>query len=384
MYSLLITFFLISIVTSFLCSLWEAVLLSITPAYAETERSSGSQLGARLQNFKTNIDRPLAAILTLNTVAHTIGAIGVGAQATLIWGDTNVWLTSFFVPALMTLGVLVLSEIVPKTIGATYWRRLAPLTVSCLQFLLWVLAPLVWASQLITRMLKQDKHMTVFNRSDFLALAEIGAQEGAIESSESTIIGNLFKLQSIEAKDVMTPRTVIVAAPEESGIAQWYEAEGASVRFSRIPVYQNGSIDQVTGFVLKQELQQAIIDQRGDDALATCRRPLMVVSEHTPLPELFSALLEKKEHLALAIDEFGGTSGIVTMEDVIETLLGLEIVDESDHTDNMRALARHHWQQRSGNLDVVGVGDGAAAPTGNQPSAPAGDSSQGANKLSDG
>ncbi|MCR9278794.1 MAG: hemolysin family protein [Pseudomonadaceae bacterium] len=357
MYSLLITFFLISIITSFLCSLWEAVLLSITPAYAETERASGSTLGDRLQSFKTNIDRPLAAILTLNTVAHTIGAIGVGQQATLIWGDTNVWLTSFAVPALMTIGVLVLSEIVPKTIGATYWRRLAPFTVSCLQFLLWVLAPLVWASQLITRMLKQDKHMTVFNRSDFLALAEIGAQEGVIESSESTIIGNLFKLQSIEARDVMTPRTVIVAAPEDTVINDWYEQEGSTLRFSRIPVYQNGSIDQVTGFVLKQELQQAIIDQRGSETLATCRRPLMVVSEHTPLPELFNALLEKKEHLALAVDEFGGTSGIVTMEDVIETLLGLEIVDESDRTDNMRALARQHWQQRSGNLDVVGSGE---------------------------
>ncbi|MDA0272520.1 MAG: DUF21 domain-containing protein, partial [Proteobacteria bacterium] len=184
MISLLIVFALVSIVFSFLCSLWEAALLSITPTYAEIQNQEGSKLGNHLSEFKSNIDRPLAAILTLNTMAHTIGAIGVGAQATIIWADANPLVTSFFVPALMTLAILLFSEIIPKTLGASYWKELAPFTVNSLLMVMFALAPLIWVCKLLTSAMKKTEG-SIFSRSDFLAMAEIGAREGVFEHSES-------------------------------------------------------------------------------------------------------------------------------------------------------------------------------------------------------
>lgn len=350
MFSLLIAFFLLSILTSFFCSLWEAVLLSISPAFTQAEVGAGTTLGKRLQSYKDNIDRPLAGILTLNTIAHTIGAIGVGQQATLIWADSNPLLTGLVVPVVMTLAVLILSEIIPKTIGATYWRGLAGFTATCLQVLLTLLSPLIWASQLITRLLKRDADMTVFNRSDFLAMAEIGAREGVIEDSESDIIRNLLRLRKVRARDVMTPRTVIMASPEETTVSDWYASQPDGHRFSRIPVFSDNTIDRISGFVLKQELQEALIEGQGDLPLAKFKRPLEIVHETDALPDLFDNLIDQRTHIALVVDEFGGTSGLMTMEDVLETLLGLEIVDESDENPDMRELAKAHWKRRASKI----------------------------------
>ena len=236
MLSLLILFFCISIVFSFLCSMWEAVLLSITPTFASIKMQEGSAVGRMIKHFKDNIDQPLAAILTLNTIAHTVGAIGVGAQATKIWAQSHPWITGFAVPAVMTLAILILSEIIPKTIGANYWKELSPFTVHSLRVIIVVLYPLVRMSQLITGMLKKDRSMSVFTRTEFAAMAEIGAQEGVFDRDESEIINNLLRFHKVLARDIMTPRTVVKAVSEEMTLAEFHAAN-PNLRFSRIPVY---------------------------------------------------------------------------------------------------------------------------------------------------
>lgn len=351
MISLLIVFALVSIVFSFLCSLWEAALLSITPTYAEIQNQQGSKLGTHLSEFKSNIDKPLAAILTLNTMAHTIGAIGVGAQATIIWADANPLVTSFLVPALMTLAILLFSEIVPKTLGASYWKELAPFTVNSLLMVMFALAPLIWVCQLLTSALKKTEG-SVFSRSDFLAMAEIGAREGVFEHNESEIIANLIKFESVCVQDIMTPRMVVILAREEMSIEDYLQ-ESDPLRVSRIPIYRGGEKDDITGYVLKTDLLSAVIAGRGSEPVSTLRRDIMVLQETFPLPELVNRLVAKKEHIALVIDEFGGTAGVVTMEDAIETLLGQEIVDESDSEADLRNRARSEWERRAKALGLV-------------------------------
>jgi len=352
MYTLLVTFFLFSLVVSFLCSLWEAVLLSITPSYAEVRLQQGDPIGARLRLFKENIDRPLAAILTLNTIAHTVGAIGVGDQAARIWADANPWLSRVGVPAGMTLAILVFSEIVPKTVGATHWHRLAPFTVHSLRALLVVLAPLVWLSQWITGLLKHGSTQPVLTRTDFLAMAEIGARDGTFEDRETRIISNLIKFESVQARDIMTPRTVVAAVSEDQTVREAYES-GRILRFSRLPTYLNDSKDQITGYVLKDALLAELVEGHGDRLLSELRRDIVAIGETYPLVNLFRVMMDRREHIALVLDDFGGMAGIVTMEDVIETLLGMEIMDETDATLDMRILAQRHRARRARSLGLV-------------------------------
>lgn len=352
MLSLLITFFLVAILFSFLCSLWEAVLLSITPSYARIQMQQGTSIGHHLHDFKENIDRPLAAILTLNTIAHTVGAIGVGSQANMIWAETNPFITTAVVPVLMTLGILILSEIIPKTLGANYWKELAPFTVASLNFIMLLLAPLIWLTQLITKLLKKDKDKSVLSRSDFMVMTEIGEQEGVFEGNESSIIKNLLRFNTIKTRSIMTPRTVVKAAAEEMTLKAFYEAN-PKLQFSRIPTYHEDSKDRTTGFFLKDDLLASLLEGKGDEPLSTIRRDIMVVNEDFPITNLHDRLLEKREHIALVVDEFGGMAGIVTMEDVIETLLGLEIVDEFDNTEDMQVLARENWKKRAKSLGLI-------------------------------
>jgi len=345
MYTLLIVFFLVSIIFSFLCSIWEAVLLSITPAFTERKTQEGGELGETLQEFKANIDRPLAAILTLNTIAHTVGAIGVGAQATAIWGASI--MATLIVPVVMTLAILLLSEIIPKTIGANYWRELAGFTVKCLKWVIFLLTPLVYISQIITRLLKKDKAASVFSRADFTAMAELGARQGVIDEGESSILRNLLKFKEVRASDVMTPRTVMVAVDQTTSVADFHTAH-PDLRFSRIPVFAENT-DSISGYFLKDEMLTRLIANPGDTTpVSEISRPLITVKESFPIPDLFDHFVAEREHIALVVDDkFGGTEGIVTMEDVIETLLGLEIVDELDQSDDMQALARRTWELRA-------------------------------------
>lgn len=355
MYTVLVAFFLIAIVTSFLCSLWEAVLLSITPSYAQIKMQEEGLLGRRLQSFKEDIDRPLAAILTLNTIAHTVGAIGVGDQASKIWADANPLITGLMVPVVMTLAILILSELIPKTLGANYWKELTPFTARSLTLIIRLLAPLVWFSQLVTKTLKKKDVGSAFTRSDFLAMADIGARHGIFEQHETDIITNLLRFRSVCASDVMTPRTVVKSASVHETISSFFE-KNRDQRFSRIPLFENDSHDQIVGYMLKDELLARVADGMGDAEVGVLRRDIITVQEDQPIVELFNRFLAKREQIALVVDEFGGMAGIVTMEDVIETLLGVEIVDESDHTEDMQLLARRNWERRARRLGLV---DGA-------------------------
>jgi CBS domain containing-hemolysin-like protein len=351
---LLILFFLLSIGFSFLCSIWEAVLLSIPPSFVATLEKEGSLQGRRLVRFKEDIDRPLAAILTLNTIAHTVGAIGVGAQAARMFSDAHLWglnVAAVIVPTVMTLAILILSEIIPKTLGATYWRFLVGFTVRAVTAIIYALYPLVGLSQLITRSLKKDKTQSVLSRSEFSAMAESITAQGVLKKHEFGMIKNLLDFESVRARDVMTPRTVMVAADENQTIGAFNEAN-ASLRVSRIPVF-DGSIDQITGFVLRADLLARLVADQDDLLLKDLKRPIILVAEDDLLPDIFNTLIQKRAHIGVVVNAFGGTSGVLTMEDVVETLLGLEIVDETDRTADLQQLARKNWEARAKALGLI-------------------------------
>ncbi len=357
MYTLIILFFLVSILASFLCSVLEAVLLSISPAYAERQLTENPSIGQSLSDFQQNIDKPLAAILTLNTIAHTVGAIGVGAQAAVIWGDTI--MSTLVIPVVMTLAILILSEIIPKTLGALYWQELAGFTVRVLKVIIFVLGPLVIFSQIITRLLMKGKTKSVLSRADFSAMAELGAKEGVFDERESSLLQNFMRFDSVRAKDVMTPRTVVIAAQENQPLTDFH-GEHPNLRFSRIPLYSD-SIDHVTGYFLRDDLLAALVDKRDSEPLSAIARELTAVQEDFPIPELFTHFTSEHSHIAMVVDEFGGMAGIVTMEDVIETLLGMEIVDEVDGEADMQVLARRQWERRAKKLGLIERDEAAPA-----------------------
>lgn len=341
---LLFVYLLISLFFSFLCSLLEAALLSITPSHVSILKQQNSSVAKDLEMFKENIDRPLAGILTLNTFAHTIGAAGVGAQAQLLWGEEYLTLISI----ILTIIILILTEIIPKTLGANYWKQLTPFTVSTLKVMIVLLWPLVYVSQFITKRLKKDKDKSILNRADFTVMTEIGTQEGVLQQSEAKVIHNILRFNQIMVQHIMTPRTVIKAAPENQTILAFY-TNSKNLKFSRIPVYSK-TIDEIAAYVLKDEVMQAIISGDGEKKLSDIKRPIEVVVQNAPIPQLFSTMVEKKEHIALVVDEYGGTSGIVSMEDVIETLLGLEITDEFDEIEDLQQWAKEKWQKRQKDL----------------------------------
>lgn len=349
---LLFIFFLLSIVFSFLCSIWEAVLLSITPNYVDKAVREGTATGKLLENFKRDIDRPLSAILTLNTIAHTVGAIGVGAQAGNVFGDTPVNIGPVeiggesLIAGLMTLAILVLSEIIPKTLGANYWKSLAPFTARSLQILIWVLFPLVWLSQLITKYMKKEKEKAVFSRFDIMMMAQAGEESGTLAENESAIIKNLLSFEKKTVRDIMTPKTVVVMAQEKATVGEFFK-ENMELRFSRIPLYGENR-DDIKGLVLKDDIFQLVANDKHNTVMETIVRPANIVIENLPLPVLFESLTEKKEHLSIVVDEYGAVVGLVSMEDLFETLLGKEIVDESDEVEDMQELARKKWQEKQG------------------------------------
>jgi len=354
---LLVFFFCISILFSFLCSIWEAVLLSITPTYVTEQKQSGTKLGRDLTTFKEDIDKPLSAILTLNTIAHTVGAIGVGAQAGKIFGaneiDLRVTSISYesIIAALMTLAILVLSEIIPKTIGANLWRVLAPFTIRSLLVLTLVLAPFVWMSQIITKTLKRDKNKSVFSRADFAIMAQAGEESGTLARNESRIIKNLLRFDTILAKDIMTPRTVMVTASETSSVKEFYDHH-QPLRFSRIPVYSDEP-DNITGFVLKDDILDQLVRDDDDKKLEALRKPIIAVPPKQALPDLFDVMTRGRAHIAIVVNEFGALAGLVTIEDVVETLLGLEIMDETDAVADLQELARERWKERAKRYGLV-------------------------------
>ena len=363
---LLIFYALISIFFSFLCSILEAVLLSITPTFVGVKIKEGKQYAETLDHLKNDVDKPLIAILTLNTIAHTVGAILVGVQAKVAYAEAfgsqvhKVFGFTFtesamvgVVSTVMTILILVASEIIPKTIGATYWKRLAHFTATTLKGLVWFMkwTGLLWVLQLFTRLIGKKGQGSVLSREDFTAMADIAHEEGVFQESESTVIKNLLKFDEVFAKDVMTPRAVMKIAPETQTIAEFFE-ENPKLRFSRIPVYGEDP-DLITGFFLKDQLLEEMVYERGKMPLSSIKRELLITKRNTPIPQLFETLIEKREHIALVVDEYGSVSGLVTMEDILETLLGLEIMDESDNVEDLQLLARKKWEERAKRTGII-------------------------------
>ncbi|MEM9278687.1 MAG: hemolysin family protein [Pseudomonadota bacterium] len=338
--TLLILFVVLAIGVSFLCSILEAVLLSITPSFVEAVEEERPGLAEKLRKLRADIERPLAAILSLNTIAHTVGATGAGAQAAVVFDDTGVGIFS----AVLTLGILVLSEIVPKTLGATYWRALAPFTVRVLPWLIIAQLPLVWMSQAITRVLTSGKAESEVSREEITALTNAGQRMGVVEEDETRVVANLFQLPQIAASEVMTPRTVIEHVPADTTVGSAV-AGRETFPFSRLLV-TGESIDEVSGFVLTRELLVAALNNQKKRKVAEFIREMPRVSEDTDLDTLLDILMDRDAHIALVEDEYGGTAGLVTMEDVLETLLGSEIVDEHDEAADLQKVARLRASQR--------------------------------------
>jgi len=348
---LLIFFFVLSIAFSFLCSILEAVILSVTPSYVNRKIQEGATTGELLKSYQQDIDRPLSAILTLNTIAHTVGAIGVGAQAGKIFGDSDISLgfTSInmesVIAAVMTFAILILSEIIPKTIGANNWRTLAPFTVRALRIMILLLTPFVWLSQVITKRLKKEKGRSVLSRADLTAMTQASEESGAIDEGESKIIKNLLRLQKLVVRDVMTPRAVMVMADANQTLQDYYE-QYKPMQFSRIPIFEENQ-DTIIGMALKDEILRALAEDQHEMKLKQLSREVKHVRDSEILPNLLDKLVNQREHIAIVNDEYGTIVGLVTMEDVLETLLGMEIMDETDTIEDMQRHARQQWEKRA-------------------------------------
>jgi CBS domain containing-hemolysin-like protein len=344
--ALLVFYLFLAVGVSFLCSILEAALLSITPAHIAVLNEHGSRTGKRLRRLKRDIDQPLSAILSLNTIAHTFGAAGVGAQAQVVFGQA--WLS--LASAVVTLLILVFSEIIPKTLGATDAKRLAGFTASACLVLIYATWPLVQLSKGITRWLAADKNAPTVSREEFRMLARAGTREGVFEEEESNIFLNLIRFSAIRVADIMTPRVAVVMMRSGDTVDDVMSSTRA-LSFSRFPIYGDSDED-IHGYVLKTDIMLAQAQGRGETRLDELRRDVLFVPEFVSLQALFSQLLARQEHFAVVVDEYGGLAGVVTMEDVLETLLGMEIVDESDTVEDLRHAAREKWKARAKKLGM--------------------------------
>jgi len=343
--TLLFVYVGIALGVSFLCSILEAVLLSITPSHLAKLEQDRPKVGARVRGLKAHIDRPLAAILSLNTIAHTVGAAGVGAEAQRLWGSEVLAITS----AVLTLLILFVSEIIPKTLGAMHWRRLTGFIAAVLPPLILIMLPLVRLAEATTAFMRRRSVTEKLSREEFAALARVGAEQGVFDESEMRILRNLFLFGSLRTRDIMTPRTVMFSL-EENTMVKDAIAERGSMIFSRIPIWKE-TPDQVTGYILKDQLLLRAARDELDVPVHSFSRKALMVPDTVALPALFEKLLDQREHIAVVVDEYGGVDGVVTMEDVLETLIGLEIVDEMDSAKDMRAMARAKWEARAKHIE---------------------------------
>ena len=344
--TLLLFYIGIALGFSFLCSLLEATLLTITPTQLQTAKSDGKRWAARLQGLKRDIDKPLSAILTLNTIAHTMGATGAGAQYTRVYGDA----TGGVFAAILTLLVLILSEIIPKTLGARYTLLFAPFTSAALPIMEWGLRPVVWLCQGITRLITFGRaHPKPMHREELLAVARLGEEDGSIRAGESRVVHNMLGLSQIKIDAIMTPRPVMFTLSE--GITLQEFAEKTETHpFSRVPVYGD-NFEKITGFVLRSDALQACLKDP-TQPIASVKRTMTFVPELMTVDTLFRQMTEQRHHIAMVQDEYGSTVGLVTLEDVVETLVGVEIIDEKDKVADLQKLARRLWKQRAKQMGI--------------------------------
>ncbi|WP_289023690.1 hemolysin family protein [Desulfobacter postgatei] len=344
---LLFAYLFLALGVSFICSILESVLLSTPQTFLMVSQDEGHKWAEAFTEFKKNIDKPLSAILSLNTVAHTIGAAGVGAQAVKVFGEASFgWIS-----ALLTLLILVFTEIIPKTIGAQYWRKLSRVSTAGIHAVIFMTYPLVFISAAITKLISTSRKVRSTSREEIAALASIGVDEGIFSEKEHKIIQNILKLKNVKVKEIMTPRVVVTAADESLTLKEFLASKNY-LKFSRIPVYAEKP-ENIKGYVFRQTVFEKLAEKRHDLTLRDIKREILIIPSTSALFSLWEKLLESKEHIALLVDEYGGLDGVVTMEDIIETLLGLEIIDEKDTITDMRKYARERWKTRQAKYNLL-------------------------------
>jgi len=339
----IILLFVITLSISFLCSLLEAVILSVTPAYVAVAVQNKKRSGLLLQHLRNNLDRPLSAILTLNTISHTLGSSAIAFKVQQLYGEEIVTLSSF----ILTFLILILSEVLPKSIGSSYWKFLAPVAAYLIQAMIFVLYPLVSFSEFVGKLVGKPEIQQV-TREEMIMTAELSATEGSIKTKESTMIKNLLMMDKIYVSDIMTPRSVFFALEADMTVDEVVN-KYVPLRFSRIPVYRD-SLDNIIGITHRYKILEASSDDQHTKKVSDLATPIATVSERLTVAQVLDFFIREKEHLALAIDEYGVMTGLVTLEDAVETLLGVEIVDEFDNIEDMRKYALEQWQIRKKQL----------------------------------
>jgi CBS domain containing-hemolysin-like protein len=338
--ALLLFYLFLALFTSFLCSIVEAVLLSTPVAFLKAKADSGNKSAIDFVKLKENVDRPLSAILSLNTIAHTVGAAGVGAQATVVFGEQYFGLVS----AILTALILILTEIIPKTIGAIYTKQLVGFSAKTIKIMVVIAYPLVVISAFLTKLLSKKGDEQTTSREEISVLANIGTEEGVFRENENQIIQNLIKLYDVRVSAIMTPRIVCVTANEEMTLKEFMQNKDF-LSFSRIPVYRNNN-DDITGYVLRSYVFEKLAEDQFNLTLKEIKREIVVLPETINVYKAWEKLIELKEHISIIVNEYGGMEGIVTIEDTIETLMGKEIVDEKDTISDMQQYALEKWKNR--------------------------------------
>ncbi len=329
---------LLALAVSALCSVLEATLLSTPLSYITGLEDSGVKGAKRLKKLKQNSDRPISAILCLNTIANTVGASVVGSLVFEVYGDAMVGIFS----TVFTLCILFFSEIIPKTIGSNYWRTLALPASVIINVMIVVTFPLVWILEHVTRLISSHSNQISVSREDISAMVSVATEEDVIEKQEKKMIQNLLKLDEITAHEIMTPSVVAEMADSSMTIREFYDSDNSH---SRILVYDDDNSDYVIGYVLRQTVLEKMAEDKFTMTLREILRPILSFPEDEPVGNIWEKLLEKKEHISVIIDEYGTFRGIVTMEDVIETMLGQEIVDETDEVVDMQEYAKEQWEK---------------------------------------
>ncbi|MGL4585377.1 MAG: CNNM domain-containing protein [Flavobacterium sp.] len=338
--TLLLVYLFLALAVSFICSIAEATLLSLSTSFLKTKVESGDKKALKMIELKEDVDKPLSAILSLNTIAHTVGAAGVGAQATIVFGDAYFGVVS----AVLTLLILVLTEIIPKTLGANYAKEIYGSMASTISVMMMVSYPLVVMSSFLTKRLSKKNTESSTSREEIAILASIGEQEGIIAVKENKIIQNVFKLNAVRIDEIHTPRIMMVSADEEMTLREFLKNKEL-LHFSRIPVYSD-SKDNITGYVLREVAFEYLAEDRFDVKLKDIKRKILFVSEKLNVITTWNKMKENHEHIAIVVNEYGEVDGVVTMEDILETLLGFEIVDEKDKIVDLRQFAEERWQNR--------------------------------------
>lgn len=338
----------VSIALSALCSMLEATLLSTPLSYITGLEEQGVKGSLRLKRLKQNTDRPISAILCLNTIANTVGASIVGSLVYEVYGDPLVGIFS----TIFTLAILIFSEIIPKTIGTSYWRKLAIPASAIISGMIFISFPLVWILEHMTKLISARSNQVSVSREDISAMVSVATEEEVIETEEKKIIQNLLKLDEVTAHEIMTPSTVVEMADSSMTVREFYDSD---LTHSRILIYDDDNSDYVVGYVLRQTVLEKMAEDKFQTSIRDIARPILTFSEDESVGNIWEKFLEKKEHISVIIDEYGTFRGLVTMEDVIETMLGQEIVDETDEVVDMQEYAKEQWEKAQ--KDIIKADD---------------------------